>query len=56
MATVFATAFHHVFVKAQAKKSLAHFSLDDFFHKVGVPWEMTPDNAKEFTGGKFKKK
>ena len=34
----------------------AHFALDDFFHKVGIPHVMISDGAKEQVQGQFRKK
>ena len=55
-ATVFATAFHYVRVQALASKADAHFSLDDFFDKVGIPSRLVSDNAPELTKGEFRRK
>ena len=35
-ASVFASSFQYIRVKAMASKGDSHFNLDDFFHKVGV--------------------
>ena len=56
IATIYATAFHHCFAKCKKQGSDTHFTLDDFFHMIGVPWEMVPDNAKKFLQGDFAKK
>ena len=42
-ASVFATAFHYVRVKAMVTEKDAHMSLDEFFDKVGVPSKMISD-------------
>ena len=36
-AQVFVTPFHYVRVLPLQSKKDAHFALDDFFHKVGIP-------------------
>ena len=55
-AAIFATAFHFVKAKAMQSESEVHFSLDDFFDKIGVPQRMTTDNAKAFVQGDFNRK
>ena len=55
-AQIFATAFHFVRAYPMKDKKHAHESLDDFFHEVGVPQVLVPDNAKELVLGEFKKK
>jgi hypothetical protein len=34
----------------------AHHTLDDFFHRYGVPTNLISDNAKELTQGEFARK
>jgi len=55
-ASVFATAFHFIKAKAMKSKKDSHFSLDDFFEKIGVPSVMISDNANELTKGEFRRK
>jgi hypothetical protein len=37
-------------------KSDAHHTLDEFFHRYGVPTNLTSDNARELTQGEFARK
>ena len=55
-AQIYATPFHFVFAVSLKSKAEAHCSLDEFFHKFGIPKFMVADNAKELTKGQFKKK
>ena len=44
-------------MEGMAKKSEAHYNLDNLFRRVGVPTAIIPDNAPELThGGDFRKK
>ena len=56
VAQIYATPFHYVRAFPLKSKKDAHESLDDFFHQVGVPQVIIPDNAKELTQSDFKKK
>ncbi len=37
-------------------KNDAHYTLDDLYHRYGVPSKLISDNAKELTQGQFAKK
>ena len=53
---MFATPFHFVRVTPLETKKHAHFALDEFFQKVGIPHVVVSDCAKEETLGEFNKK
>ena len=55
-ASVYATTFNYVRAKAMKSKKECHFTLDDFFEKIGVPLKMVTDGAKEFVQGDFSRK
>ena len=55
-ATIFCTPFHWMSVEGMAKKSEAHYNLDNLFRRIGVPTAIIPDNAPELTHGDFRKK
>ena len=55
-AEVYATAFQYQKVISLPKKADAHYSLDDFFNKVGIPSVLISDNAPELTEGDFRRK
>ena len=52
-AQIYATDFGWVRVFPMVNKSDVHHTIDDFFHRYGVPESLVSDNAQELTKGQF---
>jgi hypothetical protein len=55
-AQIYATTFGFVAAHPIKTKLEAHLTLNEVFWTVGIPSSMIPDNAKELTEGKFRRK
>lgn len=53
---VYATPFWWIWADPIKSREDVHYTLDPLFKKVGVPKVFIPDNAKELTQGRFRKK
>ena len=48
---LYATDYMWSHAHPMKEKKHAHYTLDGFVKNIGIPTVVTPDNAKELTGG-----
>ena len=52
---IFATDYHYIKAYPMKSKADCHMTLKEFFHDVGIPRVLVPDNAKEMVLGDMRK-